>query len=149
MAMYNERATPLVGYMILVGDTVMRFYRFALGILLITLVSGGCATTAKFEENLDSWLGTTEKELVQQWGPPINVYELDSTTKVLTYNFSEDLFIPGSSPNYTTTYIGNQAYTQKSGGMPAQFVNYNCTVNFTFSDGIISSWRYEGNSCRA
>jgi hypothetical protein len=68
----------------------------------------GCATTANYEKILQSWVGASELELVRKWGTPQRVYETGGT-KFLTYASSRNIYIPGTAPQYQTTYIGNTA----------------------------------------
>lgn len=116
--------------------------------LLIVVFISGCASTEKYETMLKSWVGAEEVDLVRAWGPPRQVYE-SGGRKFITYSASRNVFIPGAAPTYTTTYIGNQAYTTPVGGYPASNVTVACTTTFELSDGRIVSWRWEGNGCKA
>lgn len=120
--------------------------RIAAALLLILLA--GCATTAKYEKVLNTWVGSSEKDLVRKWGPPQGVYESDGT-RYLTYNSSRNLFMPGVAPTYTTQYVGNTAFTSASGGMPAQNIAMSCQTTFELTNGLITSWRWQGNDCTA
>ena len=52
--------------------------------IFISLFLSGCfATTAKYEEALDSWVGHTEDHLVTKWGVPNGVYEKNDGGKIL------------------------------------------------------------------
>jgi len=49
----------------------------------------------------------------------------------------------------TTTFVGNQAFTNVN-GMPGMMIPQSCTVNWTInSAGRIETWRWEGNACKA
>jgi hypothetical protein len=111
------------------------------------LILAGCATTAKYEKVLATWVGSPEPNLIRSWGPPQQVYDAGDGVKYLTYVSSRNVFIPGSSPTYSTQYIGNTAYTNSYGGSPAQNIAMSCKTSFEVKNGIITSWRYEGNDC--
>ena len=108
----------------------------------------GCATTENYEKILGTWVGSSERELIQSWGPPSSVYE-SGGTKYLTYSESASGYIPGTSPTYQTQIIGNTAYTTSSGGSPGFAYNRSCKTTFTLRSDTIVSWRHEGNACVA
>ncbi|MCQ4307954.1 hypothetical protein NA645_08125 [Pseudomonas stutzeri] len=120
-------------------------------IMLCAILISGCATTAKYEAILASWVGSPEGDLIRSWGPPQQVYDTGSGTKYLTYSSSRQVYIPGTSPTYTTNYnpYTNSATTTSYGGTPAQNINMGCQTTFEVSGGVISSWRWQGNDCRA
>lgn len=103
-------------------------------ILILALGLTGCATQAKYERVVASWVGNTEEALVYKWGPPARTYSLNSG-KVLTYEFD------GGATAYANNVYGSVFVNQVR--------NYCETSFFTNSVGIIESWRFEGNSCRA
>ena len=114
-----------------------------LGIFIV-----GCATTANYEKILSSWVGAKEIDLVRAWGAPNNQYE-SSGTKFLTYQKSNNIYMPGTAPTYSTTMIGNTAYTSSSGGSPAYNIQMFCKTTFEVKNERIVSWRWEGNGCKA
>jgi hypothetical protein len=114
-----------------------------LGIFIV-----GCATTANYEKILSSWVGAKEIDLVRAWGAPDNQYE-SSGTKFLTYQKSNNIYMPGTAPTYSTTMIGNKAYTSSSGGSPAYNIQMFCKTTFEVKNERIVSWRWEGNGCKA
>jgi len=110
-------------------------------------VATGCATTEKYEAILKSWVGSSERALVSAWGPPADVYEAPNGTRILTYRSSRNVYIPGQAPNYTTTVIGNTAYTNAVGGRAPMSFGVSCETYFTVSKGKITRWRHKGNDC--
>ena len=107
-----------------------------------------CATTANYENILESWVGHPESELVSSWGIPDGSYETGEK-KYLIYNYSKSSYIPGTKPSYRTNIIGNTAYTTSSGGSPGFMVNKRCKTTFTITNGTIVNWDWMGNACRA
>lgn len=122
------------------------FKNLSLVLLLCLLI--GCATTANYEKILNSWMGMSENSLVSSWGPPNNFYE-SGGTRYLTYAKSRSGYVPGVAPSYQTSFVGNTAYTTQVGGYPGFIYSANCSTTFTINNGVITSWRYEGNACRS
>jgi len=114
--------------------------------LLLLVLFSGCATSGKYKEKVSSWMGSTEQQLIDSWGPPQSTYTSGSK-RYLTYNSSRSVFLPGSSPTYTTTVYGNTAYTNSTGGYPDQNIRLSCTTTFTSENGRLVSWRFKGNDC--
>lgn len=115
---------------------------------LAALGLAGCATQAKFEAKLNTFVGSMEGDLVHQWGAPDSVYPMADGTKILTYRRAGQAFIPGYQTATTTVY-GNTAYTQVNGS-PGMMIAQHCKIDWTVdSHGLISSWRWEGNACKS
>ena len=84
----------------------------------------GCATTGNYEAMLKTWVGHSEDELVQAWGPPSSVYQSPSA-KYFTYAKSK------------TCGAGHDAITCL------------CTTSFVLANDRVTSWRWDGNGCTA
>ena len=120
--------------------------RFAF--LVSLLVLGGCATTENYEKMLGSWVGASELELVRRWGAPQRTFD-SGGRKFLEYASDRNVFIPGVAPTYTTSMIGNTAYTKRVGGSASQNIAKSCQTTFELLNDRIQSWRYYGNDCKA
>ena len=116
-------------------------------IALVSFISG-CATTEGYKQVVNSWVGSPEINLIRSWGAPQQSYE-SGGTKFLIYNSARNVYLSGSSPTYTTTVIGNTAYTNSHGGSPAQNLNFSCQTTFEVQNGTIMSWSFKGNDCKA
>jgi hypothetical protein len=82
-------------------------------ILWVIIVSvSACAATAGYEKKLDALVGMSEVDAVRVLGVPQNVYETGSS-KFFIYSRSRVVFVPGVASSYTTTMIGNMAYTNR------------------------------------
>jgi len=117
-------------------------------ILAIALFVSGCATSAKYGKLLDTWIGSSEVELIRKWGTPQSVYDTNGR-RFMTFVSSRNIYIPGMAPSYTTTYVGNQAFTNQTGGYPGTNVSKTCATTFEIVDSRVVSWRFEGNDCRS
>jgi len=95
----------------------------------------GWATRKGFEQVLATWVGNDADNLIPSWGPPDSVYNMSDGQKVLTYTINTGS--GGSVVPIGTTYM----YMRRQ---------WYCKVSFMVSSSNrISSWRYEGNSCRS
>jgi hypothetical protein len=117
-------------------------------LMVVAVLSlSACATRANYEAALNSWIGHPESELVGAWGPPVNGYTAPDGVRILTYNSSGQMTLPGTPPSYTTNCVGNTCYTNPVGGTRPTTINLSCATNFTVTNGVISTWRYQGNNC--
>jgi hypothetical protein len=98
---------------------------FGIMIFCMALILGGCATSEGYKKIVDSWMGATEEKLIAQWGVPANVYQLNATDKVFTYEESSQGMISGN------------------------VVTYSCRTDFTIRDGVVVNWQFKGNKCNA
>lgn len=110
------------------------------------LLLAGCATGAKYEAALNSYVGKPELDLVRNWGAPAQTYETGGS-KFLVYSSKRTLVFPGTSPMYTTSYSGYQAYTTEIGGTKPTSIPMSCETTFEVVDGKVSAWTYRGNDC--
>jgi len=118
-------------------------------LLLIALLGiAGCATTANYEKILQSYVGSNESSLIAHWGPPDSVYT-SGETKYLTYNKTSSTMVSGTPPTYQTNCAFGTCTTTPVGGSSPYVLNLQCKTTFTISGGTITSWRWEGNACRA
>ena len=110
------------------------------------LAISGCATEAKYEAKLNTWVDQDELKLIRLWGPPERVYE-SGDSKFLQYSFSNSLFLPGTPSTATTNLYGNTAYTTINPGVPAQRFDYVCATTFEIKSSKITGWSTKGNGC--
>ena len=114
-------------------------------ILWIFLLSG-CATTAKYETVLNSWVGHDVNELISSWGYPVNSFKAPNGNTVYVYSSSGSYTMP-TQTNSTYNVYGNTVYgnTTTTGG---QTLNFWCRTFFEVStSNKIVTWRWEGNNC--
>jgi len=102
-------------------------------ILIVLMLISGCATTEEYKKIVESWVGSSEIALIRGWGPPQQSYE-SGGTKFLVYNSSRNVYLAGTSPTYTTTVIGNTAYTNSSGETPSQNLNFSRQTTFEITN---------------
>jgi len=127
-------------------------------LLLLCLGLSGCATTAKYEAKLNTWIGASENDLIASWGVPDKVYQMSDGKKAIGYIHKNTVKTGGYT--YTvprTTYqrgtIGDQPYSGTSTEyveetVPVQKYKIYCKTTFIINtNGKIVSWHHEGNNC--
>jgi hypothetical protein len=125
--------------------------------VMLILVSG-CATTAKYEAKLNTWIGVSEDSLIASWGVPDKTYEMRDGKKAIEYVRKNTVQTGGYT--YTTpqtTYesgkIGDQSYsgtstTYVTGIEPIRKYRLSCKTSFIINNsGKVESWHHEGNDC--
>lgn len=97
-----------------------------LKVLLLILLITGCATTAKMEAKLESWVGKSADALIDSWGYPVSTIEAPNGNTV--YKYSESfMYIP-----------------------PNSMVGYNmaCDISFELSPrNEVIKWAMRGDGC--
>jgi hypothetical protein len=107
------------------------------------LLCGGCATTAKYDAFLASWLGKNMDDYILNYGPPARVTELHNGNKLYSYRWAQFHVQPVS---YSTFGDSHWAQTTATGGGTSQ---YWCETSFEVSGaGKILRYSYRGNTCR-
>jgi hypothetical protein len=111
-------------------------------------VLSACATTESYEKILRAWVGAEEIDLIRKWGTPQQHYETGGR-KFLTYTSRRNVYMPGMTPSYQTTIIGNTAYTNQVGGTPGYIIGMDCVTTFELENNRIVAWQWRGNDCKA
>ena len=127
-------------------------------LVLLCLALSGCATTAKYEAKLNTWIGVNEDSLVSSWGVPNKTYTMSDGKKAIEYAHKETVQTGGYT--YTTpesTYqsgtIGNKPYsgtstTNVTETVPVQNYKLSCKTTFIINNsGKVESWSHDGNNC--
>ena len=116
--------------------------KLLLVLITSTIVLFGCATTEKYGQILDSWVGSYIGELTNSWGYPEKSFDAPNGNKVYVYSNS-GIYTKRIKRN--STYVGNSSQNYVSAGYTKTL---SCTTYIEIdSSGKIVSWRWEGNSC--
>lgn len=118
----------------------------AAAILATALLTGACATEDGFRKMVDPYVGQPESAVVTRLGPPDSSYQIDKNAggaKVISYTRSASSTMPGYAQ--TNCYRGT-CFTSVT---PATAYSISCQLVFEISEGIIRSYRYQGNGCTA
>ena len=132
----------------------------SLKFLIIIFFIVSCATTAKYEKLLDTWMGGNVNDLVSQWGAPSSSYKMSNGNTILTYMRSRSGAIPIYNQPQSTTHQGTiygsgGGMTSYSGTSTSSYgtttympVTWSCKTEFTVDTrDMIINWRYQGNNC--
>ena len=127
-------------------------------LLWLCLGLAGCATTAKYEAKLNTWIGVSEDSLIAAWGVPDRVYQMSDGKKAIGYVRRDTVQAGGYTytvpqTTYQTGKIGDQTYsgtstTYVTETAPVQNYRLYCKTSFIIDkNGKIESWHHEGNNC--
>ena len=97
--------------------------------IILAVVLSGCAYFKdKHDKYMNTWMGTSEQEMLSIWGGPSNVYE-------------------NNGMKYITWARGGSVVFPSMDGSAGTVVPTSCTRTFVFQNGIVVSWSYRGNDC--
>jgi hypothetical protein len=128
--------------------------RKALCLMLLPLMLLGCATEAKYQQQLNSWQGKKISDFISAWGYPDNTITAPDGNQVYVYNRqSIENFPTYTTGGYTSvTTNGNQTVVQQvpSMQMGGNVYYLNCTTWVEFDkSGTIVRTLFRGNNCVA
>ena len=106
----------------------------------------GCATTAKYEAQVQKWIGATERQLVEDWGVPSRTHEMDGI-KFFEYKSNEIRLVGGYPSFYGMGPLGRGMWM--GGAMPPDVQKLTCVTTFELTDGIVTKVVIRGNNCMA
>lgn len=127
-------------------------------LLIITLlwIASACATTEKYNAELNGWIGKKEVALLETWGKPSSIFKLGQQEQIVTYVHQDNEIIPAESMMYTPDFNNGYtlyapfSYAEDFADWPPAFVVKNiCQTSFHIKNGIIQSWQWRGNACQA
>lgn len=106
-------------------------------LVISTMIICSCATTAKYETKLNTWLGHDINELITAQGYPSNEYTMPNGNKMYTWLWIGNTLVTSNYIQYLNMTLTNA-------------VTYWCKTSFTVDNsGRITNWRYEGNACKS
>lgn len=96
----------------------------------------GCATTARYEAKLNTWLGQPEASLIQAWGVPSRSHQISEKSKAIVFERSGPETAIGTYNPYSQSVLMTAGRTY-------------CNTTFFIEDGIVTKWRWDGNQCKS
>lgn len=114
--------------------------------------TAACATTAKYEASLNTWVGQPAQSLVNSWGYPTSQMTAPNGNTVYIYNRSGSIVMPTTTTtNAQVSGYGNTAYgTATSTTYGGQTITMSCATYMEIdSSQRIVNWHYQGNSCKS
>ena len=61
---------------------------------IVVLLLFACATSEKYDQKLNTWIGKSEQSLVMNWGNPSAIKYVNNDTKILTYTKINEFYFP-------------------------------------------------------
>ena len=114
--------------------------KFFLVLITSTVVLVGCATTEKYGQILDSWMGSNIEELMNSWGYPGGSFDSPNGNKVYVYSNTGSYTTPVTTSTVDGIVTTHGGYT----------LNFSCTTYIeTDAFGTIVTWSWKGNNCVA
>ncbi len=99
------------------------------------LLFNACASSGRFTQTMNSWLGEDINSAIMRFGPPSNTYRL-----------------PNGTTMYTWLWVGNtvvnQNYNQYLNMVTTNARTRWCQLSFTASaKNLVEGWTANGNMC--
>ena len=102
-------------------------------------------TEEAYRTVLNGWLGRDKTSLFQVWGDPKHDYWKKDVNYVLYIKSAVANTAEGAKIERMPRIAGEHSFYQNPQGL----VSKSCTTLFKLEDGIITSWKFEGNACVA
>ncbi len=93
-------------------------------VVAVALLMAGCASPERYRDSLQTWVGTSEADLVTEWGAPDAAYRTEDGTRLLTYSKVRKYDAEG------VTLTGR------------------CKTTFKVEQGTVTGFSFQGNQCR-
>lgn len=132
-------------------------------LIVLAAALAGCATQAKFAENMNTLLGAPESAVIARFGAPQSSYSLSDGRKVISYTRSSNMQLGGNTVMQPVTSYGSATAYSNRGGyttaygtsttyvpvqQPAHNISLVCSVQFWISlKGEVEYWHSDGNHC--
>lgn len=115
--------------------------------LLAILLLSACASGSDRNARLDRWIGASEKELVSSLGIPDKTYQLDRSTRMLSYVEIRNREYGSSFNTCLGGYGGRFGYSNCIGAYPPARETTACETTFMLVQGRVSKWGLKGSGC--
>ena len=127
-------------------------------LIIFVLALAACATSQKYNTELNNEIGKTSQQLMSKYGSPTHVKRLANGDEIISYVNINQQVLP--SPNYyfnngfmtedemfaPFTYGGNEIPV---GNFMGEVVTDYCNTKFYIKNNIVTSWQWRGNACVA
>ena len=123
---------------------------------ILMLLLFACATSEKYDEKLNTWIGKSEQDLVMFWGNPSATKYVNRNTKILTYTQINEFYFPSEYYLYNEEFepddtiyapLMNQydfsPYEEFTGNPVETF----CQTSFVVENNVVTAWKWRGNDC--
>lgn len=124
--------------------TIPRRVPVALLCVAAAALLSACASPSEGDAVRASWVGATEAQLVDGWGPPSRV-DASPEGRAIRYERSRMVHVAGTPAQNHPMAGGGLMMTPE---VPAMDIALSCTTAFVLKGGIVTSVSVEGNDCR-
>ncbi len=135
--------------------TVIKFFC----LLGVGLTLSACASTQKYDQMLNSWVGKPETALLKSWGAPSARKINADGSQVITFTQVQDITVPSEFYLYNpyslqgnvsvyAPFDGDYAFTPYAQNLGVT-QEYICQTSFYIQNNIVTGWKWKGNNCFA
>lgn len=125
--------------------------------LLSLLFVFACASNAKYDKRLESWIGKPVNSLTAKWGEPSAKKFLANGDSVITYTKANDVYVPsefyyynqGFEPSEDVVYspfLNDYDFSPYMNNFGYEVVD-SCQTSFLIQEGLVTGWKWKGNDC--
>lgn len=112
-------------------------------LLLTSVLLSGCVTAEQVNTRMNKCIGFTLSELIVEWGPPAQVLDDGEGGKIVVFDRSGNVVMPGSS--YTAGGYGANTYDSTTFHNPPQTINIQRSRTFFMNaDGRVYRYSWRG-----
>lgn len=125
---------------------------------ILTLLLFACATSQKYDEKLNGWIGKSEQDLVMSWGRPSAIKYVNDNTKIITYTKINEFYFPSEYYLYNEEFepedtiyapLMNEYDFTPYAELTDNVVETMCQTSFIVKNNIVAAWKWKGNDCVA
>ena len=135
------------------------FYMKFFCLLGLIFYLGSCASTQKYDQMLNGWIGKPESALLKSWGSPSARKINTDGSQVITFTQVQTLTVPSEFYLYNpyplegdvsvyAPFDGDYAFTPYAQNLGVN-QEYVCQTSFFIQNNIITGWKWKGNNCFA
>lgn len=128
--------------------------------VLSTIFLFSCATSAHYDNKLNSWIGQPVASLEAKWGNPAHTKVFANGDSIITYIKANDVYVPSEYIIFNQGYsLDNQAQVEPYPSNNYNFMDtetlvgydmeYTCKTAFLVQGNVITGWKWVGNNCKA
>ena len=129
------------------------------GALSVALLLTACASTQKYDQMLNGWVGKSESALLKTWGAPSARKINADGSQVVTFTQVQTLTVPSEFYLYNpyplegdvsvyAPFDGDYAFTPYAQNLGIS-QEYICQTSFYIQNNVVTSWKWKGNNCLA
>ena len=134
-------------------------YLNIVGALSVALLLTACASTQKYDQMLNGWVGKSESALLKTWGAPSARKINADGSQVVTFTQVQTLTVPSEFYLYNpyplegdvsvyAPFDGDYAFTPYAQNLGIS-QEYICQTSFYIQNNVVTGWKWKGNNCLA